>query len=215
MSVIEVTKLNKAYEDKTIFHDFSMTVGEGEMLAICGESGCGKTTLLNIIGLLEPFDSGEVIVKGQKNVKPNSREATKLLRETISYLFQNFALVEDETVKYNLMLALNYVETSRQEKADKIHQALSSVGLEGYEDKRIYHLSGGEQQRVAIARCILKPSDIVLADEPTGSVDPHNREIIINLIKEMNFNGKTVVIVTHDPYVAAHCRRKIYLKSQS
>ncbi|MDO5016284.1 MAG: ABC transporter ATP-binding protein [Eubacteriales bacterium] len=213
MSVIEVTKLNKAYEDKTIFHDFSMTVEEGEMLAICGESGCGKTTLLNIIGLLEPFDSGDVIVKGQKNVKPNSREATKLLRETISYLFQNFALVEDETVKYNLMLALHYVEASGQEKADRIHQALSAVGLEGYEDKRIYHLSGGEQQRVAIARCLLKPSNIVLADEPTGSVDPHNREIIINLIKEMNINGKTVVIVTHDPYVAAHCRRQIYLES--
>lgn len=213
MSVIEVTKLNKAYEDKIIFHDFSMSVEEGEMLAICGESGCGKTTLLNIIGLLENFDSGDVVVQGHKNVKPNSREATQLLRESISYLFQNFALVEDETVKFNLMLALHYVEASGQEKDEQIRQALSAVGLEGYEDKRIYHLSGGEQQRVAIARCLLKPSDIILADEPTGSVDPHNREIIMNLIKEMNRNSKTVVVVTHDPYVAAQCQRQIYLGS--
>ena len=210
MSVIEVTKLNKAYENKIIFHDFSMSVEEGEMLAICGESGCGKTTLLNIIGLLENFDSGDVVVQGHKNVKPNSREATQLLRESISYLFQNFALVEDETVKFNLMLALHYVEASGQEKDEQIRQALASVGLEGYEDKRIYHLSGGEQQRVAIARCLLKPSDIILADEPTGNLDSKMGAEVMELLHKLNKeDGRTIVMVTHNEEQAKQTSRTI------
>lgn len=211
MSIIEVKNLYKTFDDRVIFKDFSLRVEQGEMLAITGESGCGKTTLLNIIGLLEPFDAGNVCIDGNCNVKVNSRKAGKILRETISYLFQNFALVEDETVKYNLLLALKYCKFNVQEKARIIYNALDAVGLCGFENKKIFHLSGGEQQRVAIARCILKPSKIILADEPTGSVDPQNREVILNLIQEMNRQGKTVVIVTHDPYVANKSSRQIHL----
>ncbi len=181
------------------------------MLAISGESGCGKTTLLNIIGLLEPFDAGEVVIKGHSNIKPNSRMATKMLRETISYLFQNFALVDDETVAYNLLLALKYMKLRARDKMERIRQALEAVGLKGYEKQKVFSLSGGEQQRVAIARSMLKPGEIVLADEPTGSVDARNRDVILGLIKGMNRQGKTIIMVSHDPYVAKCCDRQIYL----
>ncbi len=212
---IVINNLKKRYEEKVIFNDFSMSVEKGEMIAIVGESGCGKSTLLNIIGLLEPIDSGEVVVCGKANIKPDSIEAGKMLRNNISYLFQNYALVEDETVKYNLHLALQYAKKTRREKEESIRTTLASVGLNGYENKKIYKLSGGEQQRVAIARCMLKPGTIVLADEPTGSVDEKNREVILNLIKQMNDQGKTIIIVTHDPYVAKKCERIIYLKNEN
>ena len=209
MPIIEVSNLYKQYGDKTVFKDFSFNVDRGEMVAITGESGCGKSTLLNIIGLLETFDTGRVTIDGHTNIMPNSPAAEKLLRKSISYLFQNFALVDDETVQYNLMLALKYVKLTNAEKNSCIQEALQTVGLNGYKNKKIFQLSGGEQQRVAIARIMLKPGNIVLADEPTGSVDPHNREIIINMLKELNKNGKTILIVTHDPYVAEQCDRII------
>ena len=209
MPIIEVSNLYKQYGDKTVFKDFSFNVDRGEMVAITGESGCGKSTLLNIIGLLETFDTGRVTIDGHTNIMPNSPAAEKLLRKSISYLFQNFALVDDETVQYNLMLALKYVKLTNAEKNSRIQEALQAVGLDGYKNKKIFQLSGGEQQRVAIARIMLKPGNIVLADEPTGSVDPHNREIIINMLKELNKSGKTILIVTHDPYVAEQCDREL------
>lgn len=209
MPIIEVSNLYKQYGDKTVFKDFSFNVDRGEMVAITGESGCGKSTLLNIIGLLETFDTGRVTIDGHTNIMPNSPAAEKLLRKSISYLFQNFALVDDETVQYNLMLALKYTNLTNAEKNSRIQEALQAVGLDGYKNKKIFQLSGGEQQRVAIARIMLKPGNIVLADEPTGSVDPHNREIIINMLKELNKSGKTILIVTHDPYVAEQCEREL------
>ena len=209
MPIIEVSNLYKQYGNKTVFKDFSFNVDRGEMVAITGESGCGKSTLLNIIGLLETFDTGRVTIDGHTNIMPNSPAAEKLLRKSISYLFQNFALVDDETVQYNLMLALKYTNLTNAEKNSRIQEALQAVGLDGYKNKKIFQLSGGEQQRVAIARIMLKPGNIVLADEPTGSVDPHNREIIINMLKELNKSGKTILIVTHDPYVAEQCDREL------
>ena len=211
MSIVELANVSKAFEGKELFKGFSLSIEQGEMIAITGNSGSGKTTLLNMIGLLERCDSGQIVIRNQSNVKVNSRAARKLLRETISYLFQNFALVEDETVKYNLSLALKYAHGTAQQKVEKMRKALDSVGLAGFENKRIFRLSGGEQQRVAIARIILKPCEIVLADEPTGSLDQTNRGIILDMIKAINADGKTVIIVTHDPYVAECCTRQIKL----
>ena len=211
MPVIEVQNLYKSFGEKAVFRDFSFSVEAGEMLAITGPSGCGKTTLLNIIGLLEPFDGGRVAIDGYANVKPGSRAAGKLLRETISYLFQNFALVEDRTVAFNLLLALHYAPGSAAHKRARVQEALEAVGLAGYEEQKIFRLSGGEQQRVAIARNMIKPGSIILADEPTGSVDAKNRDVILELLHMLNRQGKTIVIVTHDPCVAGACGREVRL----
>ena len=211
MSIIQLSKMCKMYGKKTIFNDFSLDICEGDFVAFMGPSGCGKSTLLNIIGLIEDFDEGELTIVGQVNVKPNSLKANKILRNNISYLFQNFALVEEETVEYNLKMALKYVKATRKQKNLKIVEVLNTVGLENFQRRPIYELSGGEQQRVAIARIMLKPCNIVLADEPTGSLDEHNRDLILNLIKKLNTEGKTVILVTHDKYVAEQCHKIIHL----
>ena len=208
--IIELKAISKNY-DKNIINNLSIKIKENEMVAIVGQSGKGKSTLLNIIGLLENADSGQVIIDDKKNIKANSNEANKIIREKISYLFQNFALVEQETVYENLKIALKYVKISNNEKEKLIKSALKSVDLEGYEKRKIFELSGGEQQRVAIARVILKPSKIVLADEPTGSLDSKNRDKVLELLKKMNKDGKTIVIVTHDNQLASNCDRSIEL----
>jgi len=211
MVLIELKDITKRFGKKSILNKFSLEVQEGEFIAIMGNSGSGKSTILNIIGLLEPFDNGQLIIDGEINIAPNSSKSTKLLREKISYLFQNFALVDDETVAYNLELALKYVKGSKKEKFEKLKNALDIVGLKDYEKRKIYELSGGEQQRVAIARIMLKPCKIILADEPTGSLDEKNREVVLDLLKKLNLDGKTVVIVTHDKFVASQCQRVINL----
>lgn len=211
MSIIEINNISKSYGQKNILKDISMKIEEGELVAITGESGKGKSTMLNIIGLLESIDNGQVIIDGQKNIKPNSFAASKLLRTKISYLFQNFALIDEETVINNLLIALKYAKDNKKEKLKKISEALKMVGLDGFEKRKVFELSGGEQQRVAIARIILKPSKIVLADEPTGSLDENNRDKVVDLLKTINKLGKTVVIVTHDKYVANECTKVIKL----
>ena len=209
MSIIELNKITKQYGSKKLFDNFSLKINKNELVALTGPSGKGKTTILNMIGLLEKFDAGELLIDGQKNIKVNSSKATKILREKIGYLFQNYALVDDETVYYNLDLALKYVKNNRKEKNELIKKALSDVGLEGFEKRKIYELSGGEQQRIAIARIILKPCEIILADEPTGSLDEKNKDIVLDLLKKLNKKGKTIVLVTHDEFVANQCDRII------
>ncbi len=196
MKVIEIIDMSKSYQDNIIFDKFNFEVEENTFNVVMGVSGSGKSTLLNIIGLLDKADSGDVILFGEKNIKPFSRKAEKLLREKIGYLFQNFALVENETVEYNLKLALDNIKGDKKE---KIKEVLKEIELEGYENKKIYKCSGGEQQRVAIARLLLKQCDLILADEPTGSLDERNREIVIKLLKRMQSSGRTIVVVSHDP----------------
>lgn len=211
MNIIEIRNLTKSYDDKIILDKFNLDIYEGEIIAIKGCSGKGKSTLLNIIGLIENFDSGELLIDGVSNVKPNSEKASKIIREKIGYLFQNFALVDNETVKFNLELAMKYIKLNKTDKKTKILDALKKVNLEGYENKEIYKLSGGEQQRVAIARLLIKPCKIILADEPTGSLDDKNKENILNLLKYLNTQGKTIVIVTHEDMATNIADRVIYL----
>lgn len=211
MEMIKLVNVNKKYGEKVILNNFSLNIKEGEFLAITGESGKGKSTILNIIGLLETFDSGDLIIDKEKNIKPNSKDANRILRDTIGYLFQNFALVDNESIDSNLNLALQYIKKSKKEKSKMKEAALEKVCLSGYGKSKIYELSGGEQQRVAIARLLLKPSKIILADEPTGSLDEKNREIILSLLKDLNKSGKTIVLVTHDKYMANQCTKIIEL----
>lgn len=209
MAIIELNNITKKYGNKKVLDKFSLNIDKEEMVAIMGPSGQGKTTLLNIIGLLEKFDEGNLTIDGECNIKINSIRATKILREKISYLFQNFALIENESVFYNLNLALKYVKVTKSYKKELIKNALKTVGLENYEKNKIFELSGGEQQRISIARSILKPCKIILADEPTGSLDEENSYKVINLLKLLNKKGKTIVIVTHDKNIANECNRII------
>ncbi len=202
MSIIEAENLKKQFGKKVLFEDLSFQIKAGEMVAVTGKSGCSKTTLLNILGLIESFDSGKVRIVGRPAPRPNSRAAQKMIRNELSYLFQNFALIDTETVEANLMLAAS--GTGRKK---EIQNALRTVVLEHTLHQKVFELSGGEQQRIAIARTMLKRGKIVLADEPTGSLDPKNRDHVIKLLHDLCREGKTVLIVTHDPVVAKRCDR--------
>lgn len=210
--MIELKNITKKFENKTVFANFNLQIDQNEMVAIIGPSGSGKSTLLNILGLIDKVDDGEYQFEQYTNIKPNSRLAQKIIREKISYLFQNFALIEEDTVLQNLLVALKYVKQSKKEKTEIITAALQKVGLSEYLNSKIYELSGGQQQRIAVARAIIKPSELVLADEPTGSLDSKNRDEIIKLLLELNDAGKTVIVVTHDSHVAEKCHRVLELK---
>ena len=185
---VTIQNLSKSFGDHIIFEDFSLEILKGSMIAIQGKSGSGKSTLLNIIGALEKPDDGTIQVLDYENVKPNSKKSEKMLRYKIAYLFQNYALIDNLTVEKNLKLAMHY----RKDKSPSmIRDALKLVGLEGFENKKIYTLSGGEQQRIALARTFLKPCDIILADEPTGNVDDENKEMIIGILSKLKETGKT------------------------
>ena len=209
--VVELIDVSKRFGRHVVFVNLNVSVEAGEMVAIMGKSGSGKTTLLNIIGLLERADSGEVKLFGKPSPRIGTGQATRLLRKKICFLFQNFALIDDETVDYNLEIPLIYAKKTRKEKQELKVAALKRVGLDNDLKRRVYELSGGEQQRVAIARILLNPCDLILADEPTGSLDAENRDEVLRLLKELNQAGKTILIVTHDEYVAGRCDRIVKL----
>lgn len=211
MSIIKLDNISKSYGNNKILNNFSLEIEKGEFVAITGESGSGKSTLLNIIGLLECYDSGKYTICDVINPKPNSFASTRLLRKEISYLFRNYALISNQTVFDNLEVATRFMKlTSKQEK-EIISDALADVGLMGVEKRKVGELSGGEQQRVALARIMIKPSDIILADEPTGSLDHHNRDRVMTILEQLNKKGKTIIVVSHDPDVVKQTQKNVTL----
>lgn len=208
MSIISLKNIKKSFGTNNILNNFNLEIAEGEFIAILGGSGSGKSTLLNIIGMLDSFDSGEFIIAGNKNLKPRSKDAELLRRYEIGYIFQNFALIDNITVSQNLDIALEYrkgIENKEEEK----NKILERIGLRNKKNSKVFELSGGEQQRISIAMVFLKPCNIILADEPTGSLDSTNKNIVINFLKEANLAGKTVIVVTHDKSVSNICERVI------
>lgn len=208
-AIVKIKGINKSFGDHKVLSNFNETIADGEFVLLLGESGCGKSTLLNIVGLLDTYDSGLLTLFGDKAPKPYSKQAIKLLREKIGYLFQNFALVDNKTVKYNLEIAMESIKKS--DRKERIEKALEEVGLPGYQNKYIYQCSGGEQQRIAIARLLLKPCQLVLCDEPTGSLDTENKENIMKLLLKLQEQGKTLIVVTHDLDMKAYATRVVEL----
>lgn len=197
--LVEIENLTKSFKEKQVFNNFFQSIIKNKITTIFGPSGSGKSTLLNIIGLLESYDSGNIKLFGHDLPKVNSRQATMLRRNKISYLFQNFGLIEGATVRENLEIGLQYQKLNRAAKKAKMKWALEQVDLTNQLTDHVYNLSGGEQQRLALARVLLKPAELILADEPTGSLDYDNRNYVMEKFLEMKNNGKTIVIVSHDP----------------
>ncbi len=196
---IQLTNINKSFGDHQIFTNFSLTIPTGEFVVITGKSGRGKTSLLNMIGLLEKYDSGTLTLGDYKNPKINSKTGAFLLEKHLAFLFQNYGLIDNKNVYENLKIALQLKKISKAEIQTQIAEALKLVDLAGFEKRSIYSLSGGEQQRVSIARLILQNSDIILADEPTSALDTENEQAIIDLLRKLNEMGKTIILVTHNP----------------
>lgn len=198
--MIEVRGISKKFNEKVVFEELSFTLDSGSMIAIIGESGSGKTTLLNCLGQLEEVDKGEIFINGEKILRKHKR---KFFQEQAGFLFQNFALIDNEMVKKNLQLV-----TKDQ---SKIVAALEKFQVEQLLNQKIFRLSGGEQQRVALARLFLKNPPLIFADEPTASLDQKNKEIVIQTLQELNRQGKTVIVVTHDLELAKRLGRVIDL----
>ncbi len=189
--MITGSNITKRFGDRVLFDHLNFVIEDGEFVCFSGPSGKGKTTLLHIIGLIEPVDEGEIRIDGKLWKK--SREKREFFREKVGFLFQNFALIENRTVRENLELIRKKNRTS-----ETIPEVLKRVGMEDKEDQKVYTLSGGEQQRVALARLFLKKCSIILADEPTGSLDAGNAETVMKILTDLNREGKTVILVTHD-----------------
>ncbi len=197
--MIKIKNLSKKFDDKNIFNNLNLSFDKSELVAIIGKSGCGKSTLLNIIGLLESYD-GNLEILGKNNPNLNKKDGRELLKNEIGFIFQNFALIDNLTVSQNLKLVSKYNNSDLS-----FEDALKKTDTLDLIDKKVSQLSGGEQQRVAISRLILKNPQIILADEPTGSLDEENRDKILALMRNFVDNGKLVIIVTHEKEIANKC----------
>lgn len=194
--MIELRNINKGFDDRIVLENLNYNFYEGNSYALIGSSGAGKTTLLNIIGKLEEADSGDIIVN---DINLNNIKEKDYFKNYLSYLFQNFGLIENKSIQENLMLAFVGEKIGKLEKQQKMNEALKRVHLDVNLNRKIYTLSGGEAQRVALAKTILKDSPIILADEPTASVDQKNSEEIIELILSLKKENKIIIIATHSP----------------
>lgn len=197
--IIKANNISKKFLNKTILNNFSIDIDYKESVVIVGKSGSGKTTLLNILSHIEKVDSGTIYWEKTDINKLNQSKINKIIRYDIGYLFQNYALLDNKTVYENIEIACKYKKyKSIAEKEYDIENALKRVGLSGFENRMVYSLSGGEQQRVALARIIVKPCKIIFADEPTGNLDKENSKKIMDILFDLNKEGKSLVVVTHD-----------------
>nr|WP_254304835.1 ATP-binding cassette domain-containing protein [Rathayibacter sp. VKM Ac-2835] len=184
-----------------------VTVASGSTLALTGASGSGKSTLLNCLGLLDAPDSGSIEVDGEELTRLRAHGRRRFRRDRLGYLFQSYALVDTATVEQNLAIALG----ERRGRSDRFERALDRVGLAGRGRERVARLSGGEQQRVALARLLVKSPTLVLADEPTGALDAENSETVLDVLTELAGHGASVVVATHDPGIASWCDERLHL----
>ncbi len=214
--MIRLENINKLYEGDTYkiqaLQDITLTIGEGEFVSIMGRSGSGKTTLLNIIGFLDTATSGTFLFGGKDVSHISSKNLWRYRRENIGFVFQNFALIDHNTVLENVILPLQAMNVSRREAVKKADHLLERMGIAEMKHKYPSQISGGQKQRVAIARALVADPKIILADEPTGALDADTAEEIMQIFQEIHAQGKTVVIVTHDDKIAAKTNRLIRLE---
>ena len=212
--MIKLDNITKIYNPKKsnefeALHGVSCEINDGEMVAIIGKSGAGKSTLLHILACIDNYQNGEYTIDDTLVKKLSEKEYAKIRNEKIGMVMQDFALVEDFTALENVLIPLNFSKKKNKNKKEKAISALKSVGIDDLAKKPCNKLSGGQKQRVAIARAIVNDPAMILADEPTGALDTKTSAEIMQLFKDLNAQGRTVVIVTHDPKVAEQCDRII------
>ena len=207
-NVTKIYNVNKSNEFEAL-HGVSTRINDGEMIAIIGKSGAGKSTLLHILACIDNYQGGEYILDGELVKDLSENQYAKIRHGKIGMVMQDFALVEDFTAIENVIIPLNFTKKKIRDKKEKALEALRSVGIEELAKKPCNKLSGGQKQRVAIARAIVNEPSVILADEPTGALDSKTSAEIMELFKELNEQGRTVIIVTHDMKIAEQCGRVI------
>jgi putative ABC transport system ATP-binding protein len=214
--LVEATDLEKTYRDRQghlvpVLTQLSLQVAPGEFLAISGSSGSGKSTLLNILGCLDRPDAGSYIFDGQQVDEWPERSRAELRNRRIGFVFQKFHLLPFLSVTENIELPFLYLKTGTEPDGNRVEELLNFMGLGGKHQRYPSELSAGEQQRVAIARALILGADLILADEPTGNLDPDTARGVIDLFERLILRGTTVLLVTHDPIVAARAHRHLHL----
>ncbi len=209
MSLLELKNVYKIYGDLNALDDVNLKVEKGEWVSIMGPSGSGKSTMMNIIGCMDKPTKGEVLLDGVDISKESSKNLTLIRRDKIGLIFQQFHLVNYLTALENVMLAQYYHSVPDR---DEAMAALERVGLADRAKHLPSQLSGGEQQRVCVARALINYPEIILADEPTGNLDDKNEEIVVDLFHQLHTEGTTLIVVTHDPEVAEVAQRTIVLR---
>ena len=213
MSIVNLVDVRKVFSDGECYIDVlknvNLSIDKGELLAIVGPSGSGKSTLMNVLGFMDKPTSGKYLLEDKDTAKFNDFQYAKLRSEKVSFIFQEYNLLEDYTVYDNIELPLLHRRMRKKEKKELIFNTLKKLGIEHKIDVKASKLSGGEKQRVAIARALVTGCDILLADEPTGALDQGRGKDIMDLLQVLNKEGKTIIVVTHDPNIAARCKRMI------
>lgn len=214
--MIHLEKITKSYsagaQSLQVLKGVDMSVDKGELVAIMGSSGSGKSTLLNILGLLDAYDGGSYLLDGKDMAGLNERRAAELRREMLGFVFQSFNLINFKSAAENVALPLYYQKVPRKERTTRAHELLERVGLLDWAGHLPSQMSGGQKQRVAIARALAARPRVILADEPTGALDSATSEDVMSLLKELNGEGMTLVVVTHENDIAAACGRTIRLR---
>lgn len=209
--MIKIHQLTKTFGNRTVFSDLNLNFDAGKVYALIGNSGCGKTTLLNMLAKLEPYDQGSIQYKGKdlRKIKP-----TNYFRNELGYLFQNFGLIDNKTVSENLDLGLIGHKLDKQKKRETKEEVLDRVGLSYIQlDQKVYELSGGEAQRVALAKIILKDPPLILADELTAALDPETSQEIMDLLLTLKNKERLIIIATHNPTIWKQADQVVSLKT--
>ncbi|RAL57743.1 macrolide ABC transporter ATP-binding protein [Candidatus Gracilibacteria bacterium GN02-872] len=213
LSLKNITKSYKAGDNVfTVLNGIDLEIQEGEYVAIMGPSGSGKSTLMNIIGMLDNSDSGEYCIDGQRVDNMRETKRSLIRRENIGFVFQNYSLIPRLNVLEQVKLPLLYQGVGNHEANQRAISAIKRVGLEGKERNMPNELSGGQKQRVAIARALVIKPKIILADEPTGALDSKTSQEVMNLFDELNAEGKTIIVITHEKEIADRTKRLILVR---
>lgn len=215
-ALLELNEVSRLYtngeEETVVLNKVSLTINAGEMVAIIGASGSGKSTLMNILGCLDKPSSGEYKVAGQSVAKMESDQLAALRREHFGFIFQRYHLMSHLTAEQNVEIPAIYADKNATQRKERARELLARLGLGDRVDYRPNQLSGGQQQRVSIARALMNGGEVILADEPTGALDSHSGKEVMSILKQLNEQGHTVIIVTHDPLIAAQAERIIEIK---
>lgn len=215
---IELKNLYKFYGEKEnqvkALNDVTMTIHDGELVAIMGTSGAGKSTLLNIVGCIEHMTGGEYLLDGENISKLSESQLAEIRNKKIGFILQDYGLINYKSVIDNVAVPLlvGRQKYKKDEIKEKVNEALKKAGITSLGKRKAYKLSGGQKQRVAIARALVQKPSIILADEPTGSLDCRTSDEIMNELVKANENGTTILIVTHDENVAKYCKRVIHIE---